>query len=466
MDDSYALSVLKTARSRFAQPKHELLVDMTFPEQLKFVEDRAMFVGAQCTRRAGKSNGIGFRLYRKALKYPGSFLPYIALTRESAKNIMWPVFREINEKYKLGASLAESSLTVTLPNESRIVCFGADMKNFINRLRGVKTPEAAVDEAQSFGGHIEELINDVLTPAISDYEDGAITLTGTPGPVPAGYYFDACHGKHGFPSVHKWSIYDNPYMPRGRKFVDDLVKKMGWTDQNPTYLREWCNQWVMDLNALVYKFSPEKNQYESLPPGHEWMRILSIDYGWNDQTAFGITTYSPSCLHSYTEWVEGHSEMIPSQIASRVKELRSHFNPYLIIADTGGLGKSITEEMIRRHGLPIEAAEKTEKLTAIHLLNGDYIDGKHFVHKSLVRLQDQYKALIKGEDHKEDPSKPNDLCDAVLYGHRHARNYLSKLRGTAHKFGSVEWAKAEADRMEREAVLEAENAETDPWWAK
>jgi hypothetical protein len=43
------------------------------------------------------------------------------------------------------------------------------MKNFIRRLRGIKTPGAGIDEAQDFGSHLESLVDDVLTPALADY---------------------------------------------------------------------------------------------------------------------------------------------------------------------------------------------------------------------------------------------------------------------------------------------------------
>ncbi|NJM09705.1 MAG: hypothetical protein HC883_02065, partial [Bdellovibrionaceae bacterium] len=238
-----------------AKPKApRAIVDRRFPKQRAFVEDPGRYLAALCTRRAGKSNGLGFRLYRAALKYPGSISPYIALTRSSAKNIMWPVFREINERYGLGAEMVESTLEIKLPNKSVIALFGADMKNFIERLRGPKYPFAAVDEAQAFRNHIHSLVDDILTPAVSDYPDGAIALTGTPGPVAKGLFHDITEGKSGGYSVHKWSVLDNPYLPNAREFIEDLKKRKGWTEDNPTYLREWRGQWVTDIDALVYKY--------------------------------------------------------------------------------------------------------------------------------------------------------------------------------------------------------------------
>lgn len=451
LTEAQIIASIKRARAL----KVPSLLDGKFPEQDAFVLDPGMFVGAQCTRRAGKSNGIGKRLFRKAMKYPKSIVPYVALTRESAKNIMWPVFHEINDNYGLNATLTDSNLTVMLPNQARIVCFGADMKNFIQRLRGIKCPEAAVDEAQSFGSHLKELIDDILTPAISDYEDGAITLTGTPGPVTAGYFYEACHNKQGF-SLHKWSVYQNPYMPRARAFVEDLKKRKAWSDLNPTYLREWCNEWVEDPDALVYRYS-DKNQYDDLPLDHEWTRILAVDYGFNDATAFAILSYSPYLPNVYVEHAEGHRGWIPSQIAARINQLRARFKPSKIVADTGALGKMITEEMIRQYGIPMQAAEKREKQTWISIVNGAFIDNTLRVHSSLVHVHDQYRALIKDDKGMEDPGKPNDLVDCITYAFRECRAYLHEPKPKDHGLSPIEeriWKTVEKDLVSQEKELE------------
>ena len=150
---------------------------------------------------------------------------------------MWPVFEELNRKYDIGAELTVSDLEIKLQNGSRIKLFGADQKGFINKLRGPKYPFAAIDEAQAFRKHIEELVDDVLTPATADYEDGQIALTGTPGPVPKGFFHDVSIGKQGFKSFF-WTVYNNPYFPRPHEFAEELLKRKGWTRDHPTFRRE------------------------------------------------------------------------------------------------------------------------------------------------------------------------------------------------------------------------------------
>lgn len=438
------------------------LHDKKFPDQTSFVEDPNDFVAALCSRRAGKSRGLAKRALRAMCKHRGFTVPYIGLTRESAYNIMWPTLFEVNREHNLGAKLHESDLRMELPNGSNYKLFGADMKNFIERLRGGKYSEAQIDEAQSFRSHISTLVDDVLGPALADLR-GATVLSGTPGPIPSGLFYDASHAKYGY-SVHKWTVFQNPYFPDPVGFVRRLKEKKGWTDENPTYQREWLGQWVLDLDALVYKFNKERNVYDELPGGHDYLRILSVDYGWNDATAFAIVSYSHSLRHVFVEHVEGHSELIPADIAQRIIALQERFRPVKIVADTGGLGKSITEEFVRRYSIPIHPAEKKEKLTNIRLLNGDFIDGNLSVHSSLTELHDQYATLVKGDDGMEDPTLPNDLCDAVLYGYREAKHYLGEIKEPEPAIGTKRWADKEAQRMlEREAVaFEEERAKE--WW--
>ncbi|MGH7889902.1 MAG: hypothetical protein ACRENF_05055, partial [Thermodesulfobacteriota bacterium] len=128
--------------------------DAEFPQQDAFVTDTSRFLAALCTRRAGKTNALAFRFVRTMRKYPGSTSRYIALTRDSAKEIMWPVLKELNDRLNLGATFLEGSLSMVLPNGARLRLFGADMRNFIRRLKGVKSPAIAIDEAQDFGLHI------------------------------------------------------------------------------------------------------------------------------------------------------------------------------------------------------------------------------------------------------------------------------------------------------------------------
>lgn len=435
-----------------------------FDKQAKFREDKATFKAAQCSRRAGKSEMAAELLYEVASSHANSTALYVALTRTSAKNIMWPKLQVLKDKFEIDCTLLEGSLEVKLhKNNSRIWLVGADMANFIDRLRGGSYPIGIIDECQSFRTHIKELIDDVLTPAIADY-NGSIYLLGTPGPVPAGYFYEATEKRmHGF-SVHKWTMLDNPFMPNAKEFMQKILEKNSWTKENPTFRREYLNEWVLDLDSLFYKFNRDANVCEQHKLSDEYNRVLGIDYGYNDKTAFAILAYSDYSPKIFVEHTEAHGEMIPSEIAGRAQQLIKKYNPIKIVADTGGLGKSITEEMVRRYSIPVVAAEKTDKYAYVTLLNGEFIDRNLWVMANNTQLIHQYETLTKSEKDptKEDPALPDDLNDAVLYSYRYIYAYHYQERKKPKTQQEIyEETEDEIWQTEANLLKEQQNLE---WW--
>lgn len=451
----------------------ESIQDPSFPEQNAFVLDTNRAVAAICTRRAGKSNGLALRFKRTMLKHAGCFCPYIALTRESARNIMWPVLQEQDEKFKIGAKFTESNLTMTMRNGSRLQLFGADMQNFIKRLKGIKTPGAAIDEAQDFGSHLEQLVDDVLGPATIDYTDGWLALTGTPGPVPVGYFYDiTALKKYGY-SLHSWSLFDNPYLPNPKEAVEELKLKKGWPDDHPTLLREYYGQWVMDLDALVVKYQAHTNHYDQLPHlGPGWSYIIGVDLGsntpGNDRDAIAILGFHKETSTAYLVEEVLDLDAGISGLAGRLDRLIQTYKPDRIVIDQGGLGKKIADEMRIRYSLPIFAAEKARKFEFIELMNDALRTGK-FMAKSSSRFADDSKRL-KWDHEKSGPDKMvvsehfhSDIIDATLYAFRECLHWLWEPKPEKIIPGTPKWMQAQEDevieRLERQVTEDKE----DPW---
>lgn len=440
--------------------------DQTHPKQDAFVMDPARMVAALTSRRGGKSNGLAYRFYRTMKKHPGCFCVYIALTRESAKNIMWQPLQEIAEKHDLGAKFTESNLTVSMPNGSRLQLFGADMKNFIRRLRGIKTPGVGIDEAQEFGSHLETLIDDVLTPALADYEGQGpwVALTGTPGPVLSGYFYEVTERlRHGY-HVHRWTLFENPYLPHAQKFVDDLKLKKAWSDDHPTLLREYYGKWTQDLDALVFKYLPDRNTH-SLPTErqNDWSYVVGVDLGFHDADAIAVIGWHKHEAKAYLvkELIEVNQGI--TELAEALSRVVDQFDPLRIVMDTGGLGKKVAEEIRRRYQIPVLAAEKTRKHEFIELLNDALRTGRFFAsHTS--RFADDC-GRVKWDYERSTPDRKvisehfhSDITDAVLYAYREAMHWLSEPEEVKPKTGTPEWFEAQEDEhMERiRGQLEAE----------
>lgn len=443
----------------------KLKVAQDFPEQNAFVNDPERFIAAQCSRRAGKSNGLAYKFFITMEKNPKSTCIYLALTRDSAKNIMWPVLQEINEKYSLGCAFKESDLSVTHPNGSKLMLYGADMANFIRRLKGQKSPGIGVDEAQDFGGHLEALLNDVLTPMLVDYKDSWLAVVGTPGPVPQGYYFDITHLKKHKYSVHKWTILENPHVPEAEKFVNDLIERHQWLPDHPTLMREWRNQWKLDVDALWIRYKEEVNHYTELPKVNKWNYILGIDIGFKDADALAVLAWSEedSCTYLVEELITAKQDI--TSLIQQIEAMSKKYDLYKMVIDQGGLGLKIAEEMRRRHAVPVEAADKKLKSENVAILNDELRLGK-FKAKSASRFaQDSY--LIQIDWLKSTPDKivikkdpHSDIIDAVLYAHKESYSFTHKPEAPKLRYGSKEWAEQQSNDM-WEAELAGHQAEVE-----
>ena len=423
-----------------------------FASQNEFINDSNRYIAAQCSRRAGKTNGLAIRFFNTMARHPKSRCIYLALTLDSAMDIMWPVLQEINDLYNLGCTFVDSKHIVTHPNGAQLRLWGADMKNFIKRLKGRKYPGVGVDEAQDFGTHLQSLIDDVLTPSIADYKDGWLALTGTPGPVPQGYFFDITNNnKYGY-SVHKWDLMANPFMPNPKDFLTDLMIKREWQENHPTLLREWRNQWVLDVESLWVKYSEQLNHYQELPKEHKWHYLLGVDIGYNDADAIAVIAWSETCNDTYlVEEIIKPKQGI-SALFTMIETAQKKYDAYKIVMDQGALGKKIAEDLIPRFQVPFVPAEKHEKQTYVELLNDELRRGRFKAKGNSRFAKDSY--LIQIDWDKSTPNKiiikkkpHSDIIDAVIYAFRDSFGYTHKKEADKPKYGTKEWADQQATTM-------------------
>lgn len=430
-----------------------------FPMQNEFINDPSRYIAAQCSRRAGKTNGLAYRFHSSMVKYPKSQCVYMGLTLDSAKGAMWPAFEEFNDRYKLGYSFLESKATIVHPNGAKLRIYGADMNNFIKRLKGRKYPGIAIDEAQDFQGHLESLIDDVLTPSIADYPDGWLAVTGTPGPTPQGYFFEVTKkGRFGF-SNHAWTLFENPNMPDPKAFLDDLIARKEWPEDYPTLLREWRNQWVLDVEGLWIKYNEPQCNYTTLPTGHKWNHVMGVDVGFKDADAIAILAWSDTCPETYLVAEQLKKKQNISDLIAQIDFLQKKFDVYKIVLDEGGLGKKIGEEIRKRFGCPLEPADKPGKQDNVEFLNDDMRLGKFKAKKDSQFALDSLKVEIDWG--KSTPKRialkktfHSDIIDAVLYAFKESYAFAHRPEGPpAPKWGTKEWAEQQADSM-FEAELE------------
>lgn len=426
-----------------------------FPKQNAFILDASQLISAQCSRRAGKTNGLAYRFVKTMEKYPKSQCIYLGLTRDSAKNAMWPALNDVNDRYKLGCEFTESKLTMKHPNGAVLHIYGADMPNFRARLKGRKCPGIAIDESQDFGPHLEKLIDDALIPMLADYKDGWLAVTGTPGPVPQGYFFDITKNKKGGFSHHEWTLYENPNMPDPKAFVAKLKKDKEWADDNPTLKREYLNQWVLDVHALWVRYSAGQNHYDELPKDkdYNWQYVLGVDIGFKDADAIAVVAWSEASPITYLVEESVKTKQGITELVAMIDELQKKYKAYKIVMDEGGLGKKIGEEIRRRFACPLLPAEKTQKQDNVEFLNDDMRLGKFKAKKDSRFAQDSYLVQIDWE--KSTPKRiilkktyHSDIIDAVLYAYRDSFAFTHKPDAPiVPKWGTAEWAAQQSSEM-------------------
>lgn len=458
-------AAIKALNKRKAYQPKPIELDPLFPKQNAFILDNNRYPVAQCSRRAGKTNGLAIRFFKTLEKYPKSQCVYLGLTLDSARDIMWPVLHELNDRYSLGCTFTDSTLTMKHPNGAILKLYGADMKNFVKRLKGRKFPGAAIDEAQDFGTHLQSLIDDVLTPAISDYTDGWLALTGTPGPVPSGYFFQVTQEKKYGYSFHEWTLLDNPYMPNPGEFIADLMKKREWDETHPTLLREYRNKWVLDVESLWIRYKELMNHYETvpkLPLNQKINYIIGVDLGYKDADAIAVLAWSEYFAETYLVEEVITAKQGITELTNQIEALMRKYNPDKIVMDEGALGKKIGEEMRRQKHIPVHGADKMRKQENVEFLNDALRTGRFRAKAESRFAQDSY--LVQIDWDKTTPNRivikknpHSDIIDAVLYAFKESPAFTYVAPRKMPDRGTKEWADMQQSEMFDGAVAFFEN---------
>lgn len=474
------LKRIAAAEAQLAPRKVFDLRSVLFRQQLPFGLDQSRYQTAVTPRRAGKTFAIAAKLLSVAQQKRGCAALYITLSRLNAKRIVWETLKTMNAAHGIGGEVFEADLCIKLPNGSSIYLSGANDRSEVEKFRGMALGIVIIDEAQSFPAFLKQLVDEVLTPALTDYA-GIIALVGTPGPVPIGYFYErstASGWVH-----HNWSVFDNLHLEAksGRSvqsLLDEALEVRGVTVDDPVIQREWFGRWVLDTNSLVFRYDKERNDRQAPPCEHH---VLCIDLGFDDADALGVLGWNDDSPNLYLVREKVMAKQTLTPLMAQVQEFYAEFNPMAVVCDMGGLGKKIAETLQERTGIPIEAAEKDRKLEHIELFNDAMRTGRFFAPASSRFAQD----CLKVEWDRTNPEKPkiserfhSDICDAVLYGWRKCLQWLyeePKAKPAAR--GTVEFVieqqqreqeqqeAAWQQRIDENVQLKTEQQENDDQWA-
>lgn len=443
-----------------------------FKEQIDFIRDDAQFKTAVCSRRAGKTVACAADLLNTAITHANVVCLYITLKRVNAKRIIWPELLRLNREYSLGGTPNESDLSMKFNhNGSVIYCSGAKDKSEIENFRGLALKKVYIDECQSFRPHIEELIDDVISKALFDYS-GQLCLIGTPGMVPAGYFF-SCANSNAW-SHHAWTMFNNPFLERksGKPvltLIQNDCERMGVPITHPKIQRECYGRWVTDLESLVFKYDAAKNHYGQIDTSRDWEFVIGVDLGFDDADAIAVIGWHKHERRTFlVEEIVKNKQGI-TELSAQVEALINKYNPMKVVMDSGGLGKKIAEEMRKRYTLPIVAAEKSRKFEFIELLN-DAMRCERFFAKNNSRFA-QDSLLVEWDFDKSRPDKMvvadgyhSDICDAVLYAFREALHWLAEPAPVKIKPMTEPWFAQQAKEAEENLIKKLEQEKNPDMW--
>jgi len=416
--------IVKTAKPIFS------LESFLFKEQLLLANDPAKFATAVCSVRAGKTITCAADLINTALTKPGVVCLYITLARSSAKRIIWPELHKINRDFKLGGIPNESDLSFRFPDHgnSIIYCSGASDATEIEKFRGLSNVALVyIDESQAFRSHIKELVEEILIKRLYD-TNGRLRLIGTPGPIPAGYFYEASNSNQW--SHHAWTLHNNPWIERKagctveQLIAQDCARKGVGLD-DPSIQRECFGKWVLDSNSLLLEYKAERNDYLELPKG-QYVYILGMDFGFEDADAFTVLGWREGSPNTYLVEELIAEKQTYEDMVKNFEAICSRYTISKCIADPGGGGKKLIESIKQRYPIPMQIADKLGKIANYGLLNNALRSGRFFARRSSRFAQDCN--ILEVDRDKSTPERTvvkghSDAVDAALYAFRESPAY-------------------------------------------
>lgn len=448
------------------------------PQQAEFVRDPSKRKTALCGRRGGKTTGIAGWLYGGMVDKPGTRQVYIGLSRGLARQILWDnIMVKMVKEYglPLRETTRDGHLIIQHANGSSLWIAGCNDKREIDKFRGQPFFRVNIDEAQGFPDELLQLlVEDAIEPALGDY-DGQIALTGTPSPIDVGYFHGATTGTSpGWSHHHHWDVRANPHFAaRAEEYLAQVRANHGWSEDHPTYQREYLGRWVHDASALIYPFTHETNswtpageEFYGLNPAAEWSFGLGIDLGYSEGAktlAFTLAAAQRATGNGYLLRSYLKDRMYPGKLAAYCQDMRERVRNVTgchlrIVVDEGGLGGGWTEQM-EALGVTCEAAEKSNKRAYQEYVGGLISTGQLKANYPACAdlLSEARKLQFDDDSGKEDERFRRHCCDSMLYIVRALfPKYAPETQGPVPAFGTPAHhalqMKTERARMIRESL--------------
>ena len=388
--------------------------------QLGYMASEALRIILRCSRRAGKTFGIGGRYAKRSMAKPGSNRAYIALTKDQAREIMWePIWKPLCAKWGLCTPRDhnETRMVTTFPNGSRVRFTGSDDLRHIATELGAALDEVTIDECQDQSDAVlRALVGKILPPALGSR--GVLTMSGVFPEVEAGYFWDMVES--GRWENHNFSMFDNPHYENPQQVVDDFLRdNPGYTIDSPLVQRDYFGRSVYDASATAYGYDARRNRYEPTEP--EWLAGVKvpsgvvmaavpfkgidlfsagIDPGTRDRVSLQVHGWgqgSPEIQHVF-DWTSAkNAKLTWTQIADVARVVQDRFGPLYWHYDAGSSQNEL-DVFTRTHGIPvIKAARKADMPGQVRQVRDLLAGGRYKVMAHSALEEDFMKSRFDAE---------------------------------------------------------------------
>ena len=427
----------KRAQNRLGSEKLFRTLEGLTPKQLEVHDDGVRENGPRrlalcCTRRAGKSYLAApwFVEMGMTAKNPETTMFFIAPTLEQAKALLWRRFIEVKRETGLEFEMKSDPWRIEFPTGAILYFRGAKDLDQLGQLRGFATKLAWVDEVQDVRDHVLRHIEASIGPSLRD-NDGTLIISGTPGPICTGMWYEVSKGSRANWKVHEWSLFDNPHLPEKARDLETILREEGLTPDSPRFKREYMAQWVEDDSLLIYKYNAQLNgnvsAYGALPDGHDWQYSIGVDFGHSpDPSAVVVLAYATTypTVHVIREWKK--TKVTYTDLYEQgIKPFWEEFGPCQIVGDQSS--KQAIAEINQRWGLGMQPSERQRKPAYIEMCNADMERGRILIPPEFALAKEMAELVWdpdKLPDRKEHPRRDNHLCDAFLYAWRNCRQWI------------------------------------------
>lgn len=408
------------------------ILNTLYKEQRDVFLDNYKRKAVVCSRRVGKTE-LAARLLLLDSLYTGHHAIFISLKFENGIRQCYPITLELAKSLNLPIIReSKSDGEIQFANGSNILFKGNNNKMEADKLLGYKFSCCIIDEVQN-QTNLQYLLDTVLSPAMTDYEDSRLVVLGTPPRIPKTYLEQIWTEQRGW-QKYTWNMLANPYLNNVEEYINSIAENKGVTVEAPFIQREMFGVWTYDTEAQVYK---DAQLYESIPADFVPTDCaIGVDFGFSDFNSLVSIIYNRHTTQGYaietrkfnksnvTAIVETAKQIYDISLQECLKRNKDfELNKIWLYSDTSD--QSISLEMSTKYKLPITNAMKYDKRLGIEQLSDLLRTGKIKISKTDNILIDEMSRTVYKRDESDnilpeidDTVFHPDALDALLYASR------------------------------------------------